>query len=106
MREDVGGARQPSHDFTTARMIKVGADAFLVAVVGEVNGRFAMPERSETATVIAAGRAFDLDYGRAEVAEQLSTIGSRDVLRQVNDRQSVEYCRHPATTVEASLRCE
>jgi hypothetical protein len=77
-------------------MVKVSANTFLVAIGREVHGRFAMPQRREAAAIVAARGPFDLDYSRTKVAEQLRAVRPRDVLRQVNDRQSVEYCRHPA----------
>jgi hypothetical protein len=71
-----------------------------------MNGGLAVPERRETAPIVATGGAFDFDYGRAEVAEQLRAVWPRDVLREIDDRQSVKYCRHPATTVQSILRCK
>jgi len=101
MDEDVGSAREPLHNFAATRVIEVGTDTFLVAIVGKVNGGFAVPERGEAAAVVATGGAFDFDYGRAEVAEQLRAVRPSDVLREIDDGQSIEYCGHRVTIAEA-----
>jgi hypothetical protein len=62
-----------------------------------------VPEGREATTIVAAGGAFDFDYGRAEVAKQLRAVRSRDVLREVNHRQSVEYCRHHHRPIDLAL---
>src|ERR1700676_2963501 len=36
--EYIGGAREPVHDFLSFRMVKVGTDTFLVAIIREMYG--------------------------------------------------------------------
>jgi hypothetical protein len=95
MHQDVGTKYEAADDLLPARIIQIGANAPLIPIATQVDGRLAMPQRGETAAIIAAIGPFNLNYIGAKIAEQLRAIGTCEVLRQVNDYQAFERPRHP-----------
>lgn len=90
MDEDVGGPGQGPNDFGTARMIEVDTNAALITVVAKIWARLSVPQRRKSPNVIASIWTLDLDDISSEIAEKLSTIGTSNILRQIDDSNSVQ----------------
>ncbi len=105
MHEDVGLARQALDDFAAARVVEIDADAALVAIVREIDGRLTVPLRGEAARVVTRAGALDFDHVGAEVAEQFRAKGSGDVLCQVDYDEAVQGQWHEVSPrLRLSLR--
>jgi hypothetical protein len=85
MHEDIGAAGEATHNFLPARIVQVGAYALFVAIAAKMDRRIAMPQWCEAAAIIAALRPLDLDHVGAEITEQLRTIRTGQILRQVGN---------------------
>ena len=90
MDQNVGIPGQAPNNFGSAWVGKINTDTTFVPVVAEIGAGLTVPQRGKSPNVIASIRAFDLNDVSPEVAEQLGAIGTSDILRQIDDGNSVQ----------------
>src|SRR3989442_1356627 len=93
--EDVGARDEALEDLEAALALEVEGQALLVAVQRHEQRALAAPVgRGPRARVVAAAGTLDLDHVGAHIAERLRAERTGDVLRQVDDDDSVERQGH------------
>src|SRR5467141_1703790 len=93
--EDVGARDEALEDLEAALALAVQRQALLVAVQRHEQRALAAPVgRGPRARVVAAAGPLDLDHVGAHVTERLRAERTGDVLRQVDDDDSVERQGH------------
>jgi hypothetical protein len=90
MDENVSIPGQAPNNFGSAPIGQIDTNAAFIPVVAKIGAGLAVPQWGKSPNVIASIRAFDFNDVSPEVAEELCAIRTSNILRQIDDGNSVQ----------------